>query len=62
MTLSEMVQELINRHGLTEGRIAKLVGVQQPTINRIKRGTVVNASYTTGKAIERLYYSMITRS
>jgi predicted transcriptional regulator len=52
-TLREMVVAL-NEGGFTQDRIAKEVGVTQPTICRIQRGESIG-QYDMGKRIELMY-------
>jgi predicted transcriptional regulator len=60
-TLPKMIQELITQSGFTEASIASFCGVAQPTIHRIKTDTS-NANYTTGKKIEELYATNLSKS
>lgn len=57
MTISEMIKALTEHAGLSQGEIAALVGVSQPTIHRASKGGSI--LYETGKAIERLYSELI---
>jgi len=52
ITLNMMINRLMTL-GMSEGRIAVEIGCKQPTVNRVKHGA--ETSYSTGKALERLY-------
>lgn len=58
MTIVEMLNILIEK-GLTQTCIALKVGVTQPTISRILKGSPTN--YDIGKAIEALYMEVVNQ-
>jgi len=50
----KLIQDIIDS-GLSEAQIASEVGVEQPTINRLKNGEHKSTSYETGAALTRLH-------
>lgn len=61
MKLQDMINELIDKHGLTEQAIADEIRAHgskanQSQIHKIKHGFTRDPLYTTGKAIEAVYY------
>ena len=57
-TIQQMTIEILEV-GYSEKALGALVGLEQPSINRIKRGVTKEVGYTTGKAIESVYASTI---
>lgn len=51
---TKIIQDLI-ASGLSESAIAKAVGVEQPTINRLKSGAQKTTAYETGEKIKALH-------
>ena len=57
-TPRELVNELKDRHGMTESAIAFKVGVSQPTIHRIGTGETQKVSYFLADSLFRLLMDM----
>lgn len=53
--LKSMVAYLVDSAGMTEAEIAQSCHTTQPTIHRIKKGSVEDPRYKVGKSIESLY-------
>lgn len=53
--LKSMVAYLVDSAGMTESEIAHSCQTTQPTIHRIKKGSVEDPRYKVGKSIESLY-------
>jgi len=53
ISINEMVNRLLSEGGFSQPALAALVGVSQPTINRISKGS--KTSYESGKKIESIY-------
>lgn len=51
---TRIIQEIIDA-GWTERAIAKEAGVEQPTINRLKKGIRKSTSYETGEKLKKLH-------
>lgn len=56
MSVSQMIKELVEK-GLTQHAIAEAIGTSQPTVHRAAKGGAI--LYENGKAIERLYESIV---
>ena len=52
-SINEMVNRLLSEGEFSQPALAALVGVSQPTINRISKGS--KTSYESGKKIESIY-------
>lgn len=57
---TRIIEQLI-ASGLTETEIAKEVGVEQPTINRLKLGVQKSTAYATGQKIMALHASRTSK-
>lgn len=59
MGLKDMVSAILAT-GLSEAELAIKIGVSQPTVNRIKKGSQ-NVGYETGKKIELVYVDIFEK-
>ncbi len=52
MTLIKLIKEIGYRGDLTQGQIAQLIGVQQATISRLRRGVTGTSLRTMGELVK----------
>ncbi|MCR9260746.1 MAG: hypothetical protein NXH95_13545 [Pseudomonadaceae bacterium] len=52
---SSMTREILNAYDISEATLAKMLGISQPRVHRIKKGDVKDPAFSVGKAINRLY-------
>lgn len=57
---NELVKEILERGGLTEGALAKRVHASQPTINRIKNGKSKNIKHALGESLRALHRELVS--
>jgi predicted XRE-type DNA-binding protein len=56
--LVQIIEELV-ASGLSEGKIAGIVGASQPTINRIRNGKIKDAKHRLGSALVQLHAARV---